>query len=58
VQGRPARLSEFCAPPGCARLTDSYLLTWRERGVSVGLMTEGIDQTTLLAIARSLAPVG
>jgi hypothetical protein len=57
IHGQPARLSEFCAPTGCARLQGDYALEWRERGVGITLLTHGLTQRELLTIARSMTAV-
>jgi hypothetical protein len=57
VHGAAARLMEFCAPTGCARLTGDYVLDWRERGLEITLVTHRLEQRDLLAIARSMKPV-
>jgi hypothetical protein len=54
IDGNAARLVEFCAPTGCARLTGEYALDWRDDGLEVTLLTHGLDQHELLLIARSL----
>ena len=57
VHGATARLVEFCAPTGCARLAGDYALQWRERGLEITLVTHGLEQRELLAFARSMSPV-
>ena len=57
IHGQPARLLEFCAPAGCARTSGDYALAWRERGVGINLITHGLSQHDLLAIAQSMAVV-
>jgi hypothetical protein len=57
VHGSPARLLEFCAPTGCARLIGDYALDWRERGLEITLVTHGLSQRELFAIARSMTPI-
>jgi hypothetical protein len=57
VHGSPARLFEFCAPTGCARLWGDYALDWHERGIQVVLLTSGLSQRELLTLAQSLTAV-
>ena len=57
IHGRSASLTEFCAPTGCARLWGDYALDWHERGVRVVLMTHGLAERELRAIARSMSVV-
>ncbi len=57
IHGHPASLTELCAPTGCARLWGEYALDWNERGDEIVLMTHGLRQRELLAIARSMTGV-
>lgn len=57
IHGRPAMLIEFCVPAGCGRLWGDYALRWFERGVMVVILTHGVTQAELLAVARSMAVV-
>lgn len=57
IHGAPAVLVEACGWVGCSRTSGAYALHWRERGDDVVLFTHGVDQTTLLAFARSVAVV-
>ncbi len=57
IHGERAALTEFCAPTGCSRLTGDYALDWRERGVEITLLTHGLTQRELLAIARGMTAV-
>jgi hypothetical protein len=57
IHGQPAILSEFCSPTGCGRAWGDYALEWRERGVGITLLTHGLTQRELLAIARSMTAV-
>jgi hypothetical protein len=54
IRGHAARLSEYCGPTGCARISGQWGLDWMERGMEITLITRRLDQHELLAIARSL----
>jgi hypothetical protein len=58
IHGHPAALLEYCTGPlGCSRTTGEYALHWQERGNDMTIVTHGVRQTELLALARSLAVV-
>ena len=58
IHGSPATLYEYCAGPlGCSRTTGEYALHWRERGVDLAIVTHGVRQSELLALARSFTVV-
>ena len=57
INGSAARLAEFCAPTGCARLWGDYALGWREHGLQLTLLTHGLTQRELLTIARGMTAV-
>ncbi len=57
IHGQRATLSEECGPTGCGRLLGDYALEWRERGVGITLLTHGLTQRELLAIASSMTAV-
>ena len=58
IHGSPATLYEYCAGPlGCSRTTGEYALHWRERGVDLAIVTHGVRQSELLALARSMTVV-
>jgi hypothetical protein len=54
IHGRRASLLEFCAPAGCARFSGDYALDWRERGIEITLLTHGLRQAELFAVARGM----
>lgn len=57
LHGSPASLIEFCAPAGCARLSGDYALDWRERGIEITMLTHGLHQRELFAIAGGMTAV-
>jgi hypothetical protein len=57
IDGSAARLAEFCAPTGCARLWGDYALGWRTHGVQLTLLTHGLTQRELLTVARGMIAV-
>jgi len=58
IHGHPATLLEYCSgPPGCSRTTDEYALYWQEHGDDIVILTHGVRQSELLALARSMALV-
>ena len=57
IHGRRASLYEYCEGTGCGRATHRYLLTWREQGIQLTLISRGSPRPTLYAIARSMTRV-
>ena len=57
IHGRRASLYEYCEGSSCGRATHRYLLTWREQGIQVILISRGSPRPTLYAIARSMTRV-
>lgn len=58
VHGKKASLYSYCQGAGCKEATHRYALYWRERGIQIALLSRGTPRDQLLAIARSMAPVG
>ena len=57
IHGRRASLYEYCEGTGCGRATHRYLLTWREQGIQLTLISRGSPRPMLYAIARSMTRV-
>jgi hypothetical protein len=57
VHGKRADLYEYCEGTGCRRATHRYLLTWRERGIQIVMISRGTPQAELLVVARSMTLV-
>jgi hypothetical protein len=57
IHGKRASLYSYCEGSGCGRATHRYLLTWREQGIQVTLISRGSKRPTLYAIARSMTRV-
>lgn len=57
IHGHAAQLSEYCGPTGCARMSGEWALLWSEHGIQITLLTDGLSQHELLAIARSMEPL-
>ncbi len=54
VHGRRAALYDYCEGLGCGTATNTYLLTWRELGVQLVLISRGSSKESLLRIARGM----
>jgi hypothetical protein len=57
IHGKRATLYDYCEGTGCGRATYRFLLTWREHGIQLTLVSRGTPKATLLAIARSMVTV-
>jgi hypothetical protein len=57
IHGKRASLYAYCEGVGCGRATYRFLLTWREQGIQVTLISRGSPRTTLYAMARSMIRV-
>jgi hypothetical protein len=57
IHGKRADLYEYCEGTGCRGATSRYLLTWRERGIQIVMISRGTELPGLLAIARSMTLV-
>ena len=57
IHGTRASLYRYCEGTGCRAATYRFLLTWREQGIQVTLISRGTPKATLLAIARSMRAV-
>ena len=57
IRGKQASLYAYCEGWGCGKAAHRYLLTWRERGIQIVLISRGSPRATLYAIARSMALV-
>lgn len=57
IHGKRASLYSYCEGVGCGRATFRFLLTWRERGIQVTLISRGSPRATLYAMARSMISV-
>jgi len=57
IHGKRASLYDYCEGSGCGRATFRFLLTWREQGIQITLISRGSTRSTLYAIARSTTRV-
>jgi hypothetical protein len=57
IHGRRASLYAYCEGTGCGRATHRYLLTWREQGIQLTLISRGSPRGVLYRIARSMTRV-
>jgi hypothetical protein len=57
IHGKRASLYDYCEGTGCRRATYRFLLTWREHGIQITLVSRGTPKATLLALARSMVAV-
>jgi hypothetical protein len=57
IHGKRASLYDYCEGTGCRRATFRFLLTWREQGIQIVLVSRGMPRPTLFAIARSMEKV-
>jgi hypothetical protein len=57
IHGKRAYLYSYCEGVGCRRATHRYLLTWREQGIQITLISRGSPRARLYAIARSMTRV-
>jgi hypothetical protein len=57
IHGKRASLYSYCEGSGCGRATHRYLLTWREQGIQITLISRGSPRAGLYAIARSMTRI-
>jgi Tol biopolymer transport system component len=57
VRGKRAVLYDFCEGSGCRAATNTFLLTWRERGIQIVLISRGSSKATLFRLARGMRTV-
>jgi hypothetical protein len=57
IHGRRATLYDYCEGLGCRQATNAFLLTWRERGIGIVLISRGTSRSALAAIGESMALV-
>jgi hypothetical protein len=57
IRGKRASVYDYCEGTGCRNATYRFLLTWREQGIQIVLISRGTPRPTLYAIARSMERV-
>jgi hypothetical protein len=57
IHGKRASVYDYCEGTGCRRATYRFLVTWREQGIQIVLISRGTPRATLYAIARSMQTV-